>query len=69
MDQYTRRIIGFGVHAGTVDGVYGELLFAQVTRLPARRQARMFIHVTHYKRAPRMSLILKATLSFGEAHA
>jgi putative transposase len=21
MDQYTRRIIGFGVHAGTVDGV------------------------------------------------
>jgi transposase InsO family protein len=21
MDQYTRRILGFGVHAGTVDGV------------------------------------------------
>jgi hypothetical protein len=21
MDQYSRRIIGFGVHAGTVDGV------------------------------------------------
>lgn len=21
MDQYTRRVIGFGVHAGTVDGV------------------------------------------------
>jgi hypothetical protein len=24
MDQYTRRIIGFGVHAGSVDGVGGE---------------------------------------------
>src|SRR4029077_5051479 len=21
MDQYTRRIVGFGVHAGTIDGV------------------------------------------------
>jgi hypothetical protein len=26
MDQYTRRIIGFGVHAGTVDGIACPLL-------------------------------------------
>src|SRR6516225_4950420 len=32
-------------------GVYGELLFWPVTRSPARRHARMFIHVTCYKAA------------------
>ena len=32
MDQYTRRIIGFGVHAGTVDGVALCRMFNRVIR-------------------------------------
>jgi hypothetical protein len=32
MDQYTRRIIGFGVHAGTVDGVALCRIFNRATR-------------------------------------
>src|ERR1700693_5380882 len=32
MDQYTRRIIGFGVHAGTVDGVALYRMFNRAIR-------------------------------------
>jgi hypothetical protein len=32
MDQYTRRIIGFGVHAGAVDGVALCRLFNRAIR-------------------------------------
>ena len=32
MDQYTRRIIGFGVHAGVVDGIALCRMFNQAIR-------------------------------------
>jgi hypothetical protein len=32
MDQYTRRIIGFGIHAGTVEGVTLCRMFKQAIR-------------------------------------
>ena len=32
MDQFTRRIIGFGVHCGTVDGVALGCMFGRAIR-------------------------------------
>ena len=54
MDQYTRRIIGFGVHAGTVDGAW-RIASSQTTGVGNMLHS-FSLYLIHFKGA----------LSFGE---